>query len=95
MILEWINKVWYSNEYIKKDNIINTFKSRGISNNLNGLEDSLITAFDRSKEHMFSKNEEKIEKNDFLELKDSNINEDLNLEMEDLNEEEFELGEDY
>ena len=95
LILEWINKVWYSNEYIKKDNIINTFKSRGISNNLNGLEDSLITAFDRSKEHMFSKNEEKIEKNDFLELKDSNINEDLNLEMEDLNEEEFELGEDY
>ena len=95
LILEWINKVWYSNEYIKKDNIINTFKSCGISNNLNGLEDSLITAFDRAKEHMSSKNEENIEKNDFLELNDNNINEDLNLEMEYLNEEELELGEDY
>ena len=95
LILEWINKVWYSNEYIKKDNIINTFKACGISNNLNGSEDSLITAFDRAKEHMSSKNEENIEKNDFLELNDNNINEDLNLEMEDLNEEELELDEDY
>ena len=44
---------------------------------------------------MSSKNEENIEKNDFLELNDNNINEDLNLEMEDLNEEELELDEDY
>ena len=44
---------------------------------------------------MSSKNEENIEKNDFFQLNDNNINEDLNLEMEDLNEEEFELGEDY
>ena len=36
---------------MKKDNIINTFnfKACGISNNLNGLEDSFITAFDMVK----------------------------------------------
>jgi len=44
---------------------------------------------------MSSKNEENIEKNDFLELNDNNIIEDLNLEIEDLNKEEIELGEDY
>jgi len=38
-ILTWIDEIWYSNNYLKKETIINGFRKSGISLALDGSED--------------------------------------------------------
>ena len=67
-LLEWIIKVWENNETISPKIVINSFKFRGISNNLDGSEDELFNWFDKLNEQGI------IEQNFTIEDKDDENN---------------------
>ena len=72
-LIQWIFEVWYNESIITSNCIINTFKSTGISNNINGKEDYLIKAYNIAKELMGKVEEEEISNDNIFMPNDSYI----------------------
>ena len=72
-LIQWIFEVWYNESIITSNCIINTFKSTGISNNINGKEDDLIKSYNIAKELMGKVEEEEISNDNIFMPNDSYI----------------------
>lgn len=53
-LIETIYSKWYDNKEITKDNIINSFKTTGISSNLKGKENHLINLHSELADYIYS-----------------------------------------
>jgi hypothetical protein len=66
-IIEFIYNVWYDNNIIVRDIIYNSFRCTGIDNKINGMEDSLFSAWNKMKD------EKPLIVNDFEQMEGTNV----------------------